>query len=246
MPRRNHVWERASGVPFAPGKRLVGRKGALTRRPSQNRQPPCPDLLGLPFPLLSWSETFGALDAAARARSGSRTVSFVTFAGLCRAVIDPVARAKLSARILLPASRSVAFMLSRVARRPVEKFEPAVVLSSLLTYMDRRRRILLVGPDSWRLEATRRFIRAHTPWHDVAVVESVSPTGWHPVTAMGRLVMRGGADLLLVDGAGYAAESRVEDDPDLGHHGLVLLAGDLFTACALRQQADETPANRHR
>lgn len=233
MPRQSHALDRLSGLPFGPSERRDGHNGVFTNGPAQRQVPPsphscAPHLLGLPFPVLSWGETLLVLDAAAHARGGNRTVGFLTFAGLCRSIVDPAAREKLSTCILLPTDRTVALMLSVAARRPVDAvdtFQPVQVVSSLLTYMERRR-ILLVGSDAKRLEATHRFIRSHAPWHEV-ITEADSD----------------GADLLLVDGEGNAAESRVEQDVNLRHHGLIILTADLFTHCLLRQRASEEPAS---
>lgn len=233
MSRQNHALDRVSDLPFGSSERRDGRNGAFTSGPAQTRVSPsshslAPQLLGLPFPVLSWGETLLVLDAAAHAQGGNRTVGFLTFAGLCRSIVDPAAREKLSARILLPTDRTLALMLAVAARRPVDAvdtFQPVQVVSSLLTYMERRR-ILLVGSDAKRLEATHRFIRSHAPWHEV-------------ITAADSA----GADLVLVDGEGNAAESRVEQDANLRHHGLIVPTEDLFTHCVAHQRACQEPTS---
>jgi hypothetical protein len=233
MSRQNHALDRVSSLPFAPSERRDGRNGVLNSGPAQTHLPPAshslaPHLLGLPFPVLSWGETLLVLDAAARAGGGNRTVGFLTFAGFCRSIVDPAAREQLMTRLLLPADRTLALMLSVAARRPVDAvdtFQPVQVVSSLLTYMERRR-ILLVGADAKRLEATHRFIRSHAPWHEV-ITEADSA----------------GADLLLVDGEGSAAESRLEQDVNLRHHGLIVPTEDLFTHCVARQRASQEPTS---
>ncbi|MBP2548032.1 UDP-N-acetyl-D-mannosaminuronic acid transferase (WecB/TagA/CpsF family) [Neorhizobium galegae] len=233
MPRQLHAWDHLSGLPFESTQTRKDSSSVRTSGLARERLPHSPHLLGLAFAAQSWGETLLVLDAAARARGNSRTVGFLTLAGLCRAMIDPAARDAGSARMLLPADGTVAAMLSLATRRPVDTFGPAEVVSSLLTFMEPRR-ILLAGANPRRLEATRRFIRAHAPWHEVSMARTKELAGWRPETAFGSPDQATGADLLLIDGAGYGAERQMARNPDLRPHGLILLCSDLFGACARR------------
>jgi UDP-N-acetyl-D-mannosaminuronic acid transferase (WecB/TagA/CpsF family) len=198
---------------------------------------------GLPFPVFGWSDSFSMLETVADIRVGCRTVSFLSLRQLLRSLVDRDYRDAMARRLLLPDSRWVAAAVGLVSPgRPVDAFDAARFVPSLLTFMEASRRVTLTGADEARLQAASRHLMAHSPWHQVTTVLLSEPVcGRRPIAA-DELLEAAAPDVVIADARHWQEEILVERYLSFRHDGLALLAGRFFDAAAARSDAPSTAA----
>ncbi|MBT9371911.1 hypothetical protein [Rhizobium sp. CSW-27] len=189
--------------------------------------------LDAPSPPSGWGESLARLSACAENRIGCRAVIFLDLPRVLRAALDPVYRTWLAGQILLPAGRLAAALLGLVRPgQPVASLVPHRFVPSLLTFMEHSRHILLIGPDSARLEAARDRFRAHAPWHVFSVIVLETTVCGRARSAMDGAIERLGADVVIADAGDPETEIRLQTYLSYRHDGLVLLAQPAFAAGA--------------
>ncbi|SIQ02027.1 hypothetical protein SAMN05880590_101812 [Rhizobium sp. RU35A] len=226
MPAPHRLPDRAGGpLPAVRPQMAASVSPVLAVRQDGRRA------FGLSFPTLGWADSLAMLEAAAELRVGCRAVTFLTLSGLLRALINPLYRARLGGHVLLPADRAVTVLLRLVRpRAAIASLTPDRFVPSLLTFMDHRRRILLIGADRSRLEAARRRLKAHAPWHDISTLAMTGPFPGRAASPLDAALEATAADMVIADARDEAEERRLEDFLAFRHDGLLLLASEIFRA----------------
>lgn len=175
-------------------------------------------LFGVNICDMGWNEALTYVETISNLRLNARALSFVDGRTALRLSTSAESRAVLGNRILLPASRTLAFAARLKADGPLKtSFEAGAFVDALLTYVPQCR-VALVGVNAARLDATRERLSAHAPWHAFSVLSAVN---------LGSGIA-GAPDLVIADALGYDEELRFEQALSLRHNGLIIMAGGAF------------------
>jgi UDP-N-acetyl-D-mannosaminuronic acid transferase (WecB/TagA/CpsF family) len=177
-------------------------------------------IFGLPVCDLDWNSSLSFVDELTRVPAQHTVISFLTASNAKRTLADPEYRAALSNHLFFPQGSGMdsASLAAHGARFPstlsAQEFVPA-----LLTYMDKPKRVGLIGDDADSLDIARRALSQHTPWHDFQIVDS---TGLNAASL----------DLLLVGIQMTDQDAWVHRHVRESDARLVITVGKLFDALA--------------
>lgn len=202
------------------------------------------DILGLPVCDLDWASAFDFVARLADMPIGQTTIAFLSANGANLMLSDAEYRGALARQVVLPDGHGVDVASQVIHGRSFpanlngKDFVPA-----LLTYMDKPKRVALIGAD-WQvlMQATEK-LRQHTPWHEFHAVSdghfdrSASEAIMEKVRALSP-------DILLVAMDSPLQEKWIDRHVTPGHARLVISVGGLFESVA--GQIPQAPERLHR
>jgi UDP-N-acetyl-D-mannosaminuronic acid transferase (WecB/TagA/CpsF family) len=185
-------------------------------------------LFGVKVCDMGWTEALTYVELLSNLRHSPRTLSFVDRQTALRLSVDADCRAVLGDRILLPSSRTLAWMARWQGGEPLKtNFHVAGFVDALLTFVPRCH-VALVGARSDRLEAMRQHLSQHAPWHMFSIVRAADIGGGIVENSSVAGFVGAAPDMVIVDANGYEEEARFEKAVGLRHNGLILMAGAAF------------------
>lgn len=136
---------------------------------SASRRP----IFGLSVCDLDWNSSLSFVDELTRVPAQHTVISFLTASNAKRTLADPEYREALSNHLLFPQGSGMdsASLAAHGARFP-STLSAAEFVPALLTYMDKPKRVGLIGDDADSLDVARRILSEHTPWHEFHVLSA--------------------------------------------------------------------------
>ncbi|MBD9373834.1 WecB/TagA/CpsF family glycosyltransferase [Rhizobium sp. ARZ01] len=202
------------------------------------------DILGLPVYDLDWAGAFDFVESLANMPIGQTTIAFLNANDANLMMSDTEYRDALARQIVLPDGHVVGIASQVIHGNPFpanlngKDFVPA-----LLTYMEKPKRIALIGADRQVLSQATEKLREHTPWHEFHPISdghfdhSETDTVTEKVRALAP-------DILLVAMTSPVQEKWIDRHVAPGHARLVISVGSLFDHVA--GQMPSPPARMHR
>lgn len=187
-------------------------------------------VLGLPICDLGWNAMLNFVERLVMLPGSSSTITFLDGSAAFRKVVDNNYRAQLRHRLLLPSGGPAFGFLTRMlygSAVPV-RFSARTFVPALLTFLDWNCRIGIVGEDEGRIAELRDHFSRHTPWH---TVHAVTPD------KAGQLKL----DIIVVDAANSAEESRIEREIGFSGARLTIMAGSGLSCFVKGQKARRFP-----
>ena len=185
-------------------------------------------IFDLPVCDLGWEETLSFINELASHPTGQTVISFVNAHNMLMMLRDDDYRDVLAHNLVLPdgVGLDIASRIAHGDRFPANlngtDFVPA-----LLTFMDRPKRIGLVGGRLHVIEKAAENFRKHAPWHEFIVIADgfFGEAGSDLVTAE---ISRRGIDVLIVGLGTPLQEKWVAEHIKPQHARLVMTVGALF------------------
>lgn len=185
-------------------------------------------IFDLPVCDLDWEHALGFINELACLPAGQTVISFVNAHNMLMMLRDADFRGVLAQNLVLPdgVGLDIASRAAHGAPFPANlngtDFVPA-----LLTFMDRPKRIGLVGGHRHVIEKAAANFRAHAPWHEFIVISDgfFGEAGSELVAAE---IARRKIDVLIVGMGTPLQEKWVADHIKPHHARLVMTVGALF------------------
>ena len=186
------------------------------------------DILGLPVCDFGWTGALSFLDQLASLPFSQTTVSFLNAHNANIMLRDADYREALQGHLVLPDGVGMDMASSVLHGSPFPaNLNGTDFIPALLTYIERPKRIGLLGAAPGVVEAAAKNLAAHAPWHEVVVIAD----GFFDKARSEAVIERienAGLDILIVGMGTPLQEKWVSEHVRPQHARLVLTVGALF------------------
>ena len=186
------------------------------------------DILGLPVCDFGWKGALSFLDQLASLPFSQTTVSFLNAHNANVMLRDAGYRAALEGHLVLPDGVGMDIASSVLHGSPFPaNLNGTDFIPALLTYMDRPKRIGLLGAAPGVIETAAKNLAAHAPWHEFVVISDGFFDKSRSEAVIGR-IENARLDILIVGMGTPIQEKWVSEHIRPRHARLVLTVGALF------------------
>ena len=186
------------------------------------------DILGLPVCDFGWTGALSFLDQLASLPFSQTTVSFLNAHNANVMLHDARYREALQGQLVLPDGVGMDIASSVLHGSPFPaNLNGTDFIPALLTYIERPKRIGLLGAAPGVIETAAKNLAAHAPWHEIVVISDGFFDKDRSEAVVER-IDRAGLDILIVGMGTPLQEKWVSEHIRPQHARLVLTVGALF------------------
>lgn len=204
------------------------------------------DILGLPVCDLDWVGAFDFVSGIADMPIGTTTIAFLNANNANLMMRDVEYRNALHRQIVLPDGYGVDIASQVFHGQPFPaNLNGTDFVPALLTYMEKPKRIALIGAEKDVLRLAAEKFREHTPWHEFHAISD----GYFDKSesdAVMKKVEELSPDILLIAMGTPIQEKWIDQHVSPGHARLVISVGALFDFVAGRVPRAPTRVRRLR